>query len=149
MYWVHVGWTVLVFLGLIQIWWGTWQYREVEFESFFSLVALLAPPLTLSLALFVFQPTSSGDEAADLRVQYDANRKWFFPLIALVLVELCVVDWVVAGQPIVHAENGVRLAAMLAVSALAVVAHPRVHQVALGGLFLLLLLFVRVAYRAP
>lgn len=147
-YWVHVGWSALVFLGLIQIWWGTWQYREVGFRSFPSLLLLLASPLTLAFAVFIFQPTFSESEPIDLRAQYEANRKWFFPLIALVLVELCAVDWVVARQPIVHAENLVRLVGIVAVSALAVFGHPRLHQLGLPGLFLLFVIFVRVAYRA-
>ena len=147
-YWVHVGWSVLILLGLVQIWWGTWQYRAIEFTSFASLLLLLAAPLTLAFAVFIFQPTSAGDEPIDLRSQYENNRRWFFPLLALVLVELCAVDWVVAQQPILHAENLVRLVGILAMSVLAVVANPRVHQLAFPALALLFLVFVQVAYRA-
>jgi hypothetical protein len=147
-YWVHTGWTVLLFLGLIQIWWGTWQYREIEFTSFASLLLLLAAPLTLSFAVFVFAPRLSGEEVVDLRQQYESSRKWFFPLMAVVLAELCAVDWVVAHQPVLHPENLIRGLGIVAVSALASVASPRAHQLALVALFLLFFLFVRMAYQA-
>lgn len=145
---VYVGWSVLVFLALIQLWWGTWQYREVEFTSFFSLLLLLAAPLTLAFAVFIFQPDPSGDAPVDLRALYETSRRWFFPLLALVLIELCAVDWVVAGQPVVHVENLLRLIGVLSVLMLAVVGNFRVHQLALPILFLLFLLFVQVAYRS-
>ncbi len=148
MYWVYIGWSGLVLLGLIQIWWGTWQYREVGFPSLLSLLLLLAPPLTLAFAAFVFQPNMAGDEPIDLVAQYEANRKWFFPLMALVLAELSVVDWTVARQPILHAENLVRLLGVLLSLSLAIVENRRVHQLALAGSFLLFLVFVKVAYQA-
>jgi len=142
-YWVYLGWTILTFLALVQIWWGIWQYRGVEFSNYGRLVLLLSSPLTISLAVFVLQPDFSAGRGIDLHQHYYANRHWFFPLLALALFALCAND-VVAGQPIWHPENAIRGTGILAAVALALVGRAVFH--ALAALFAI---FVAAAYQAP
>jgi hypothetical protein len=147
-YWLYVGWTILTFLGLVQIWWGIWQLREVEFASFGRLVLLLSSPLTISLAVFVLHPPLARTGPIDLRDHYFSSCHWFFPLLALTLIELTAND-ALAGQPILHIENVIRGVGVIAAVALAGIRRETFHTLAFIGLFVLFVLFVGLAYQVP
>lgn len=58
------------------------------------------------------------------------------------------VDAFIANQPVFHAENGIRVAAIGLLLGLSRTESERVHQVALVVLYALLLLFIRFAFQA-
>lgn len=146
-YLVHLGWSVLSVLLMVQWWWGFWQYREVADLGFFGFLAVLAEPVTLVLLSFVLtpHPTELGDR--DLRAEYFRNRRWIFGLAALLLVELAVVDAFVAHQPFWHAENAIRGVGLGMLAALAVSANERLHVGLLGLAYALLVVFVFVTFQ--
>lgn len=146
-YWLHVAWMLILLLVLIQVWWGTWVYRDIEFEGFGALLLLLASPLTTVLAVFVFTPDLSERDFVDLRTHYYDNRVWFFPLAALVLLELIAVDAFVGKQPCLHVENAIRGAGIAMVLGLAASRSERVHRAALVVAFTLFVVFVGSTYR--
>src|SRR5829696_1643081 len=57
-YWVHLVFTGIVFLGHLLFWWLFWSSRQVEAWSFFPFLFLLLQPIILYLLLVYASPTS-------------------------------------------------------------------------------------------
>lgn len=143
---LHLVWSVLVLLMLLQLWWGTWQYRHLTFERFGALLLLVAPSLAMVLATFVLMP--HGERALDLRRHYLESRRWFFGIAAVSIVLLILVDAFVGHQPVVHPENAIRLAAIGVLLVLARSERIALHWAAAGVCVALLVLFLAFAFRA-
>jgi hypothetical protein len=146
-WWPHTLWTLLVLLLLMQVWWGTWEYRHLELDRFAALLMLVAPQLAAVIAVSILMPDLTKREV-DLRAHFMENRRWFFVFAALTVALLVAVDAFIGGQPVLHAENGIRVAAIGLLLGLSRSESERVHQVALVVLYALLLLFIRFAFRA-
>jgi len=131
-------------LFTIQLWWGFWTYRTVDLTTFPALLAFLSPLLTIVLAVYAITPDAS--QMTDLRAFYFTQRRWFFPLVALALIELIALDVVVADHPLIHVENAIRALGVVALSAVSVSSSERLHQVVLALAGALLLVFVGVGY---
>lgn len=126
--WIHAGWSLLALVLLVQMWWGFWNYRVVAEWSFLGLLMVIGDALLLVLAALVITPSDRLERGLDLWAFFLESRRLFFGLGALLLVELSVSDTVVSGQPVMHAENAIRLAG-LGLVALAV----RTESAALHG----------------
>lgn len=144
---VHLGWSVLSVLLMVQWWWGFWQFREVLDLGFFGFLAVLSEPLTLVLLAFVLTPHPGELGERDLRAEYYRNRRWIFGIAGLLLVEFAAVDALVGRQPFWHAENAVRGAALVVIAVLAISANERVHAALLALAYALLLAFVSVTFQ--
>lgn len=143
---LHLGWSVLAVLLMVQWWWGFWEYREVADLGFFGFLAVLSEPITLVLLSFVLMPHPAELGSRDLRAEYFRNRRWIFGLAALLLVELVIVDALVAGQPFWHPENAVRGAGLGLLAALAISDDERLHAALLALAYALLVAFVFVTF---
>jgi len=144
---LHVGWSVLSVLLMVQWWWGFWQYREIADLGFFGFLAVLSEPITLVLLSFVLTPHPGELGGRDLRAEYFRNRAWIFGLAALLLIELMVVDALVGLQPFWHPENAVRGAGLAIAAALALSENERLHAGALALAYALLFGFVFVTFQ--
>jgi hypothetical protein len=144
---LHLGWSVMTVLMMVQWWWGFWQYRIVLDLGFFGFLAVLSEPITLVLLAFVLTPHPAELGGRDLRAEYFRNRRWIFGLAALLLVELVVVDALVAGQPFWHPENAIRGAGLGMLAVLGISENERLHQALLTLAYVLLVVFVFVTFQ--
>ena len=128
-YWVHVAWMAYAVLWMLQHWWGIWDYRTVEFTSFFSFLALVAPSLTFVLLAFLVTPKLAPQGDLDLRDYYARNQIWVFPLAALILVELGSLRAMLTDEALLSPRNGVRALALGGAVWLAISQSGRVHAV--------------------
>ena len=126
-YWVHLSWMAYVVLWMLLHWWGIWDYRGVEFQSFFGFLALVAPSLTFVLVAFLITPTLPPEGDLDLRDYYARTQRWVFPLAALILLELSGLRMLLTEEALLHPRNGVRLLAVAGAVWLAVSRDARVH----------------------
>jgi len=110
--WIHAGWSLFVTLLMTQLWWGFWNYRVVEEWSFTSLMMAIADALLMVLAALVITPSDQIRPGLDLREFFLGNRRLFFGLAALLLVQLAISDAVVLGQSWLDPENAFRLAGL-------------------------------------
>jgi hypothetical protein len=145
---LHLGWSVLSVLLMVQWWWGFWQYRNVLDLGFFGFLAVLSEPITLVLLTFVLTPHPTELGGRDLRAEYFRNRRWIFGLGALLLVELALVDARVAGQPFWHLENAFRGFGLGVLAVLAISENERLHTALLALAYALLGGFVFVTFQA-
>jgi hypothetical protein len=144
---LHLGWSVLGVLLMVQWWWGFWQYHALEDLGFFGFLALLSEPITLVLLSFVLTPHPGELGGRDLRAEYFRNRGWIFGLAALLLIELTVVDALVGQQPFWHPENAVRGVGLALAVALALSESERLHAGSLLAACALLFGFVLVTFQ--
>ena len=136
-YWLHTAWTLIVLLLFIQFWWGFWNFRTVSDWSFGMLIAVVGEAILMVLAGALITPPRESDKTLDLRKFFFDNNRIFFMLGALLIVMLGLVDYVVAGQPLIHAENAVRLGAVSICAVGAIARSERVHAaLVFTGVFL-------------
>jgi hypothetical protein len=82
-YWLPVAWAVLLFVTLVEWWWGIFALRGVTTWNFFYFLFILLSPVSLFLATASVLPEVEPERAYDLRDYYYRNRGWLFSLIAL------------------------------------------------------------------
>lgn len=141
-YWVHIGWMALMLLLAIQFWWSLWELREWPPWSFFDYVMFLVPFFTLVVLTFLLCPDMAAEGHAELESYFYENAPWFFALTALFLVELVVINTTLRGDAWWSRENGIRVAAIVAVLPLAKTQRRGVHTAALVACFSLFAAFV-------
>ncbi len=83
---VHLVFTGIILVGHLQFWWLFWSSRQVEAWSFFPFLFLLLQPIILYLISTLCFPDFSGTGKVDLKEFYYRNHRWFFGLLALLML---------------------------------------------------------------
>jgi hypothetical protein len=98
-YWVHIAWTVNLFLYLIVAWWIFYRWRTQPHWTFFLFVFVLISPTILYLAsLLLFPSEGKIDEFVNYKTHFYANHRAFFIVIAL-FGPVDIVDTLLKGVP--------------------------------------------------
>jgi hypothetical protein len=108
LYWVHLVFTGIVFLGHLLFWWLFWSSREVEAWSFFPFLFLLLQPIILYLLAGLCFPDFSERGPIDFRAFYYRNHRWFFGLFALLMVLISLRDILFRAVPLISQGNAVK-----------------------------------------
>jgi hypothetical protein len=83
-YWVHVVWTVNVFIYLVIAWWIFYRWRNQHPWTFLLFVFVLVAPTILYLAsLLLFPREGALDESVNYKTHFYANHRAFFIILAL------------------------------------------------------------------
>lgn len=87
-YWPALVWAVLVLVLCVQVWWAMFDLsvRPAARWTFldFGLVLLQTVPLYLMAGLVL--PDVDAEHRLDLREHYYAHHRWFFSLLALLII---------------------------------------------------------------
>ena len=96
-YWVHLAWTLYLFLYLIHFWWWEFRLSKLEQWSFplYGFVAIYATLLYLLCTLLF--PESMADYSSFDDYFY-SRRQWIFGLMALLFV-MDIGDTLIKGLP--------------------------------------------------
>lgn len=140
-YGLHLAWTILLILVMIQAWWGLWLLRDRPEWTFPAYVLLITPYLTLALIAYVLTPEFSQGER-DIRHYYFDNSRWLFSLVALYLAAWSVFSLTVIGEALSDVTNLMRTAAIVLMIGLAVWRSERLHQAAVVIAYLLWMVYV-------
>lgn len=82
LHWMPITWAALVFVGLVQWWWSSFQFQDHQQWTFFwFLFVLMRPVLSYLSAAFVLPRVEAG-ESYDLVEYYYRTRGWLFSLLA-------------------------------------------------------------------
>jgi hypothetical protein len=92
LYWVHLVFTGIVFLGHLLLWWLFWSSREVQAWSFFPFLFLLLQPIILYLLAGLCFP--------DFSERADRFQRVLLPQSSMVLRTVRAVDGI--DQPEGH-----------------------------------------------
>lgn len=90
-----IGWAAFLLVVHVQTWWSMFGLRHWPEWNFLQFgFVLLQPSILFLLAILAFPGPNSAD---DLRVNYFAQRRWFFGLLMGLLVVSVVKDLVRSG----------------------------------------------------
>jgi hypothetical protein len=129
LYWVHLVFTGIVFMGHLLFWWLFWSSREVEAWSFFPFLFLLLQPIILYLLAGLCFPDFSEPGRIDFRAFYYRNHRWFFGLFALLMVLISVRDILFRSVPWISQGNAVKAGVLLIALVGAVSSRPWIHAI--------------------
>ena len=121
-------WAGILLLIHVQTWWSMFGLRFVTHWTFLRFGVVLLQPATLYLLAMLVLPSSSV-HSLDLRTNYFAQRRWFFGLLAFLLLVSVAKDLVLNGVLPSHvnlAFHGGFLALAIAAS---VTERDRAHKV--------------------
>jgi hypothetical protein len=145
---IHAAWSLFALILMAQMWWGFWSYRIVEDWTFLGLLMVIADALLMVLAALVITPSDRVEPGLDLHEFFFASRRLFFGLGTLLLVQLAASDAIVASQPWLHPENGVRLAGIGLVAIAARSDNVKLHRAIVAIGFVLLAGFIATGFEA-
>ena len=95
LYWVHLLWTLNVFLFLVLNWWVLYRWEGQQEWNFFLFSFLLLSP-TIAFLLSVILYPDKASEKIDYKQYFYGNHRWFFALATL-LAPLDAVDTLLKG----------------------------------------------------
>lgn len=84
-YWVHLGWVLWMFLGLINFWWWEFRLSQLHDWKFVYYVFLIVYATTYFLLCVLFFPDDMG-EYAGYRDYFLSRRAWIFGVMAALFV---------------------------------------------------------------
>jgi hypothetical protein len=124
LYWVYLGWIVLLLLVFFDLFWQTAILLGVEQWDFIGFLYIISGPLLLFFATQVILPDGE-DQTLDLRTKYFEAAPLFFTLLIAESLWLIGADVVVGGD-----NSGWRIVDVVAMAlalVLAVSRRPAVH----------------------
>jgi hypothetical protein len=125
-------WAGILLLIHIQTWWSMFGLRFVTQWTFVRFAVVLMQPIVLYLLAVLVLPSQSTT-TTDLRANYFAQRRWFFGLLAFLLVVSLLKDVVLSGS-LPNAVNVGFHAAFLAASIVALVTQREAYHQAAAAL---------------
>ena len=90
-------WTGILLLVHVQTWWSMFGLRFVSEWTFVRFAIVLLQPIILYLLATIVLPSERAP-ILDLRANYFGQRRWFFGLLALLLVVSVLKDFLVTGS---------------------------------------------------
>jgi hypothetical protein len=119
-YWVHLFWTLNVFLFLVLNWWILYRWEGQQQWNFFLFSFLLLSP-TIAFLLSVILYPDLSNEKMDYKQHFYANHRWFFALAAL-LPPLDAVDTLLKGYSHFLAQGPIYVVTIVLLFSLNVIA---------------------------
>lgn len=86
-YSLSIVWSILLFIGIVQWWWGFFSYSKLEEFNFFFFLFTLLTPLTYYFASNFIIPRVKGSGIVELKTYYYNNAKYFFTFAAIIYLQ--------------------------------------------------------------
>lgn len=99
-YWIHVLWSVYVFLMLIHFWWWEFKLAEIHFWTFGHYLLLTLYAVNFFVLCALLFPDDISDYTG-YRQYFFSRRRWFFSMMALSFV-IDLWDTMLKGTAYVH-----------------------------------------------
>lgn len=127
-YWPTVLWAILIVVISVQSWWSMYGLRHYEDWTFVAFSAVLAQTIVLYLLAALVLPDFFGDTAVNLREHYYGHRRWFFSLLALLIVTSLGKQLILEGSLPQPADLGFHVLFASAGISGALIGNPRYHE---------------------
>lgn len=95
-YWVHLGWTLYLFLLLVHFWWWEFKLNEVTHWNFTYYAFIICFIVSFFVLCALLYPEDMSDYP-DYETYYYSRKKWFFAVLALSFV-LDIGDTLIKGE---------------------------------------------------
>ena len=127
-YWPTIGWAVLLLIVDVQAWWAMFGLRNKHAWTFLQFAVVLLETIILYLLAALVMPVIPSTEHVDLRSNYFRHAGWFFGLLAAVLIDSLLKDFVIAGSFTTGLNLGFHLFWIATALIAAVVRNDRFHK---------------------
>ncbi len=142
LYWVHLLWVVITFVGHIFLWWTMWNLRLLRDWDFFSFLLVLLAPVLLYVAAAFLIPKIEPGASLDLREYFYENHSAFFGVTAAFTALMGMENWLLTGRTSPAPVMAVFATWFILLCVSAVVKNARLHGAVALLVGLLFLLFV-------
>ena len=126
--WLHAFWSAFFVILMVQFWWAFWNFRTVDYWSFFALIGVVLAAVALVICALLLTPGRSYAEYIDLEYLYYEQARPLFILGAYLLIQLIVNDTLIVKMPFLHTENLIRFVGAAFALALAWSPSKRLHS---------------------
>jgi hypothetical protein len=127
-YWPTVLWAVLIIVISVQSWWSMFGLREHMNWTFLEFSVVLAQTTVLYLLAALVLPDFVGEASVDLREHYYGHRRWFFSLLAILIVTSLGKHLILTGTVMDRVDLGFHVLFACAGISGATVRNPRYHE---------------------
>jgi hypothetical protein len=127
-YWPSVAWAILLLMLDVQVWWAMYVLRFVPEWSFLGFAVVLAQTVPLYLLAGLVLPDIGSEGSIDLRIHYYENHRWFFILLAALMVASLAKQLVLYGNLPAPLDLGFQLLFLASSLAGACTARERFHK---------------------
>lgn len=145
-YWPSVAWAILLLVIDVQVWWAMYELRFRPDWSFLGFAVVLAQTVPLYLLAGLVLPDIDTEGAVDLRTHYYGNHRWFFSLLALLLVVSMGKQLVLYGKLPAPLDLGFQLLFLASSLAGACTARERFHQALVVFSAALIVVYIAVLF---
>lgn len=126
--WIHIVWSVLAFLFIIDIWWGNWDYNIYIAQHFLNFIIVLTTPFLLYiLVLFLFP--AAGDKDIDYWEYFNQKRKYIVTVVVILLISRIAISFWFGFFNAENTTNMLRFAGIIAAFIIWKSASSIVHSV--------------------
>ena len=109
---VHLAWTILAFLFLLQNWWGLWRYREAIGEGFLLFLFRVVNPIGFYISTIYLFPEITNELMFNCKEYFLKNAKVIFYLFAALLLKFSFDSVVMLREPVLSKTTLIRFAAI-------------------------------------
>ena len=85
-YWLHTAWVLFLLLLHFHVWWGLWEFQQVEVWNYFTYLFILSGPVLLFWSAALIIPEDKKHDKIDLKQYYFQNKSKFFLTLSLAVV---------------------------------------------------------------
>ena len=147
-YWIHLAWTVLAFILVVQSWWGMWAQKELIAAGFGSFFFTLIIPILYYFLSIVLFPSINRIRDSGYEMYFFGNKHFIFGVLAIIIAYLVLNDYCYLNKDIRCRENKIRIPAIVFLTVLAVTGNIYCHiLLMLSCCFLLLYFIIRFRVR--
>ena len=140
-YVLHVAWTVLLILLMVQMWWSMWRLREITSWTYSDYLILIVPYLLLSLIAYVLTPSVAGG-GRDIKRYYYDNSPWIFGLGAVFIATAIINTNNLLHTSYLDPTNTIRGSGLLLMVVLAIWKNERFQIAAIALAYALLVAWI-------
>jgi hypothetical protein len=126
-YWVHLLWTLNIFLFMCLNWWILFRWQAQEGWNFFLFLFLVLTPTVSFLLTVILFPEPFKEQLFNFKETFYENRRSFFALASL-LPALDLLDTALKGFPHLMAQGPIYLVTIALMTVLSLIAVETKNQ---------------------
>ncbi len=94
---LHIGFYLLSYIGILTMWWSQWMMVRVETWTFFAFVLVMASPIGLYFTVHSLL-SSNPSETESWRGYFERNHRWFFSAMLFTTIAVFLRRFFVADE---------------------------------------------------
>ena len=94
---LHIGFYLFSYVGILTMWWAQWMVVGVERWTFFGFVIVMASPIAQYFTVHNLL-SSNPSEVKNWRIHFEQNHRWFFSALLAMLLAVTTRRFFIADE---------------------------------------------------